>query len=129
MFKEIVIKNENSLFIKPVLWTYRYIRYYVFKKIKFLWFHTPFFLPLYCQTKMNALKNTKSGRCFIVGTGPSLTLEDLQKLQNETLFCANSFCTIAEKKLIMQKNTASRNPWYYGFQDAEVYEKYGSIIV
>lgn len=129
MLKNFVKNHENSWYVKPVLWSYRYVRYYIFKKIKFLWFHTPLFLPFSCQKKLKALKNTKQGRCFIVGTGPSLTLDDLRKLENEVVFGANSLCTIkfAEEKFKMA-NLSSRKPWYYGFQDDEVYLKYGNII-
>lgn len=34
---------------------------------------------------------SKYSRCFIVGTGPSLTKEDLHKLDNECLFVSNRF--------------------------------------
>lgn len=98
-------------------------------KIRFLWYHTPFFLPLLYQNKIKALKNTKFGRCFIVGTGPSLTSEDLNKLNNETVFGANSLCTIktAEEKF-KKKFSCSKNNWYFGFLDSDVYIKYHDII-
>lgn len=36
---------------------------------------------------IRTLKNTKKGkRCFIVGNGPSLTVEDLNKLKEEDTF-------------------------------------------
>lgn len=43
---------------------------------------------------LEALKNLKGKfkgqRCFIIGTGPSLTVEDLEKLEGETTFSLNS---------------------------------------
>lgn len=122
-----VKKHEKSWYIVPILWAYRYIRYFIFKKIKFFWFHTPFFLPVSSQKKLRKLKKIESGRCFIVGTGPSLTTEDLNKLSNEVVFGANSLCTVAQEKF-RTSQSASRKPWYYGFLDAAVWRNYHEII-
>lgn len=127
MNKDFVRKHEQSWYIAPILFVYRYVRYFIFKKIKLLWFHTPFFLPLLCQRKLRSLKKTASGRCFIVGTGPSLTLEDLDKLDNEVVFGANSLCTVAQERF-RKSQASSRKPWYYGFQDDAVWRNYNEII-
>src|SRR5690625_3210612 len=43
--------------------------------------------------RLRYLKNKHKGeKCFIVATGPSLTIEDLEKLQNEITFSMNSIC-------------------------------------
>ncbi|WP_294424741.1 hypothetical protein [uncultured Treponema sp.] len=127
MIKDFVKVHEKKWYIASSLWLYRYIRYYLFKKVKFFWFHTPFFLPFSCQKKLRLLKKTYSGRCFIIGTGPSLTLNDLNKLDNEIVFGANSLCTIVGDKF-RTTITSSRKPWYYGFQDDAVWLKYSDII-
>jgi hypothetical protein len=57
----------------------------------------------------------KGERCFIVGTAPSLTYEDLALLEDEYCFGVNSIIKTFEK-------TAWR-PTYYGVQDSKVYEK------
>ncbi len=47
---------------------------------------------------IRTLKNTKKGkRCFIVGNGPSLTVEDLNKLKEEDTFAFNRIYYIFDK--------------------------------
>lgn len=47
---------------------------------------------------IRTLKNTKKGkRCFIVGNGPSLTVEDLNKLKQEDTFAFNRIYYIFDK--------------------------------
>lgn len=53
-------------------------------------------------------------RCFIVATGPSLTIEDLNLLENEITFGMNSLCKVFNK--IGWETT------YYGVQDYGVYD-------
>ena len=68
-----------------------------------------------------ALKNKYEGkRCFIVATGPSLTLEDLDLLKGEYTFGMNSIPKL-------YSNTSWR-PTYFGIQDSNVYEKMEDII-
>lgn len=54
-------------------------------------------------------------RCFIIATGPSLCVEDLNKLKNEISFSMNSIYT--------SYNETGWRPTYYGIQDPFVYEK------
>ncbi len=54
-------------------------------------------------------------RCFIIATGPSLTMEDLEKLKNEYTFSMNSMCLALDK--------TDFRPTYYGIQDENVYSK------
>lgn len=62
----------------------------------------------------------KEERCFIIATGPSLTIEDLEKLNNEYTFAMNSIAKICDK-------TAWR-PTYFAIQDEYVYRNLESDI-
>lgn len=67
------------------------------------------------------LKNKHLGeRCFIVATGPSLLLSDLELLQKEITFGMNSIVKLYDE--------ISWRPTYYGIQDHRVYEKLESEI-
>ncbi len=71
--------------------------------------------------KIRSLKNSGKGkRCFIVGSGPSLTVEQLEAVKNEDCFGANRIYKMFEK--------TSWRPKYYVIQDRYdetkgVYEK------
>ena len=71
--------------------------------------------------KLKNLKDKHLGeRCFIVATGPSLVIEDLEKLRNEITFSMNSiFLSFDETKW---------RPNYYGIQFPEFYQKYKNEI-
>lgn len=61
-------------------------------------------------------KNIHKGeRCFVICTGPSLTIEDCEKLQDEKTFCMNSFCKVYDQ--------TSFRPTYFGVQDHIVFPK------
>lgn len=57
----------------------------------------------------------KGERCFIIATGPSLTIEDVKLLKDEYTFSMNAFVKIIEE--------IGWAPTYYGIQDCFVYEK------
>ena len=57
----------------------------------------------------------KGKRCFIVASGPSLTLEDVEKLSSEITFGMNGGIYLMEK--------SNWKPNYYIIQDKEVYMK------
>lgn len=57
----------------------------------------------------------KGERCFIIATGPSLTIEDVRKLKNEYTFGMNSICLLFDE--------LGWETTYYGIQDIHVYEK------
>lgn len=57
----------------------------------------------------------KGKRIFITCTGPSLTIEDLEKLKNEYVFGMNSICLIHDK--------TDWKPDFYGIQDESVFNK------
>ncbi len=66
--------------------------------------------------KLKSLKNKHLGeRCFIVATGPSLTIEDLNKLKNEITFSMNSIC--------LAFGETDWRPTYFGIQDKGVFKK------
>lgn len=60
-------------------------------------------------------------RCFIIATGPSLTLADLELLNNEITFGMNSIVKIFGQ--------TQWRPTYYGIQDRHVYEALESYIL
>lgn len=70
--------------------------------------------------KIKSFKNKHIGeRCFIVGTGPSLNIEILEKLKNEKTFSMNSIVLSFEK--------TTWRPTYYVIQDGRAFkilEKY-----
>lgn len=67
-------------------------------------------------SKLKAYENVYNGeRCFIVATGPSLTLDDLELIKGEYSFSMNSICKLFEK--------TSWRPTFYGIQDLNVYDK------
>lgn len=57
----------------------------------------------------------KGKRCFLICTGPSLTIEDLEKLKDEYTFGMNSLCLWKEK--------SSFRPKFFGCCDLGVYRK------
>lgn len=62
------------------------------------------------------LKDTKNGkRCFVIGNGPSLRIEDLEKIGTEDSFAVNSIYKIFDR--------TSWRPKYYVSQDREVVER------
>lgn len=67
--------------------------------------------------KLKQMKNIKKNRrCFIVGTGPSLCIDDLNKLKNEDTFSANGIC--------LGFNETEWRPTYYGIQDLEAFKNF-----
>ena len=66
--------------------------------------------------KMKQLKGKYTGkRCFIVATGPSLSMDDLALIEGEITFGMNSLCGIFDK--------TNFRPTYYAIQDKAVYKK------
>ena len=61
-------------------------------------------------------KNIHRGeRCFILATGPSLTIEDVRKLKNEYTLGMNSICLLFDQ--------LGWETTYYGVQDYNVYDR------
>lgn len=66
--------------------------------------------------KIAALKNKKVGkRCFIVGNGPSLTIDDLEKIKNEDTFAVNRIYKLFDK--------TDWRPTYYFSQDDRIVDE------
>lgn len=71
--------------------------------------------------RLKKIKNKHRGeRCFIIATGPSLTIEDLEKLKNETTISMNTICLAFEE--------TTWRPTYYGIQDENVYKRMEKYI-
>ncbi len=62
----------------------------------------------------------KGQRCFIIGTGPSLTTADLESLKDEVTFGTNRIYELLDK--------TSWRPTYYICQDHDIIRKFGSKI-
>lgn len=60
-------------------------------------------------------------RCFIIATGPSLTIADIESLRGEITFGMNSISRIFDQ--------TTWRPTYYGIQDRQVYEKMEESIL
>jgi hypothetical protein len=72
--------------------------------------------------KLSRFKDIHKGkRCFIIGNGPSLKMEDLDKLKNEYTFAAN--------KIYIAFEDTDWRPVYYCIQDFEmIREDYSDIM-
>lgn len=71
---------------------------------------------------IKALKDSYSGkRCFIICTGPSLTIEDLESLSGEYTFGMNSLCFLHDK--------TNWHPDFFGVQDDHVYKKIFDTLI
>lgn len=94
------MKRIIKSLIPPLLWDkLQYIRSYRhFLKYKTL------------VSKNNELKNIYKGkRCFILGSGPSINMEDLKPLKNEIVFALNNFYVHEDFAEVMSGNV----PKYY----------------
>ena len=66
-------------------------------------------------SKIKQLKGRYEGeRCFVVATGPSLTIDDLELIKNEYTFAVNSACKLYDR--------TSWRPTFYGIQDRYVFQ-------
>lgn len=73
-------------------------------------------------TKLLSLKNKyRDMRCFIIATGPSLTIHDVELLSNEVTFGVNSISKLTDM--------TEWRPTYLGIQDPFVYEKLENSIL
>lgn len=77
------------------------------------------------DSKYIALKDFKGKykgkRCFVICTGPSLTIADLELLKDEYVFGMNSTAMILDK--------TSWRPDFYGIQDGAVYERITEAVL
>lgn len=72
--------------------------------------------------RLTSLKDKYYGnRCFIVATGPSLTISDLEKIKGEYSFACNS--------IISAYDSTQWRPTFYGVQDMGVFRKVKKRLV
>ncbi len=105
------IKNNKYLY-KGVRFV-RYIQYNIYRKAVF---EASAFLRKSGLNKdpLGLLKDKYKGeRCFIIATGPSLTIEDIESLRNEYTFGMNSLAKAFDE--------LGWGPTFYGIQDHRVY--------
>lgn len=107
--------HKVRAFICRELSPYGYLRNYILFPI------VGFFKSHFCLSandkKIKALKDKHKGeRCFIIATGPSLTLEDVNKLKNEHTIGVNSIFRLYDK--------IDWRPEYYTILDVGVCNKY-----
>lgn len=62
----------------------------------------------------------KGERCFIIATGPSLTMEDIESLKDEKTISMNSICKLYDE--------SDWRPTYYAIQDSYVFNNMQDII-
>jgi hypothetical protein len=124
-------KNDIIKFIKENKLLYwfvkqeRKIQYYFMPVIKF---QIKRFLRrngLFKNEQVERLKQFKNthlgGRCFIIATGSSLRISDVERLSGEITIGMNSICKIGDK--------TNWRPTYYGVQDLHVYRNLKDEIV
>ena len=107
-------KEEKAVFVLK-LKTNRLIRIcaYPYVNLKRLKIKSFYKKSEYSQ-KIRTLKNKFAGeRCFIIGNGPSLNPEDLNRIKNEYSFAANKIFYIFDK--------TEWRPTFYSCADPEVY--------
>lgn len=81
---------------------------YIFRVLGFNW--------KYNYKRLKQFRDIHRGeRCFIVGTGPSLRMEDLELIKNEKSFSVNS--------IVLSFEDTSWRPTYYAIQDSFGYNK------
>lgn len=111
-----IIKSHKFLYSFILLG--RKIKYYWLLQFNFKinrWMRNSGFFKCKEYQKLKEYKNKHLGdRCFIIATGPSLRIEDLEKLRYETTIGMNSVSLIED---------TSWKPTYYGIQDVFVYKK------
>lgn len=72
-------------------------------------------------TFINSIRNIHLGkRCFIIGNGPSLSIDDLEKLKNEY--------TLASNKIYLAFDSTRWRPTYYSVEDILVAQNNKNII-
>jgi hypothetical protein len=122
--KEILKSNKYTSFVITKIRDYQYITQSILipNFIYMINFNYKRFLRVLrlnrnsCYEKIRSVKNKHRGeRCFIVATGPSLTVDDLEKLKGEITFSMNSICLAFDE--------TDWRPTYYGIQFDVLYKE------
>lgn len=96
-----------------------YIAIYIPNKVVFIYGYILRMINIdikYKYSEIRKYKNIHKGeRCFIICTGPSLNLDDLQLIKNEVSFSMNS--------IVLSYDKTDWRPTYYAIQDGGGYEK------
>lgn len=123
MMAELVEKSRNNIFIGIIikLGCWIALKLIDLRWEILSWLRIVGFAPSKYQ-KIKALKNKYEGqRCFIICTGPSLTLDDLELLKDEYTFSMNSIMLFYEK--------TEFRPTFYGCIDQQVWLKLRNLII
>lgn len=117
MNKDIKNKIKKNKYLYEVVKIFRMIQYNYIDRVIFEYkcLNRKLFKYSISQNDLREYKNKHlNERCFIIATGPSLTIEDLKLLKNEITFGMNSICKVFDK---LEWETT-----YYGVQDYGVYD-------
>lgn len=113
---------ENKIPLSKVLYTFEFLnKIILIKNIKILnlFYYLKDKVNFFKEVnffKLRKLKNIhKNKRAFILGNGPSLCVEDLNKIKDEITFAAN--------KIYLAFDETSFRPKYYFVEDLLVYEQ------
>lgn len=88
-----------------------WVQFYVYRAIKSKEFK-----------KLEKYKDLYKGeRCFLLGNGPSLKLEDIEKLKDEKTFALNAFVKALDE--------ISYKPTFYGLVDGDCMDIFGDEII
>lgn len=110
-------KLWNSSVFSPLMRLGSFFKNYMWREFVFyVQLMGRFFATNNAFAKIRKFKDKYKGeRCFIIATGPSLTVEDVGKLKNEFTFGMNSLCLMFDK--------LGWETTFYGIQDPYVYNK------
>lgn len=66
----------------------------------------------------------KDEECFVIGNGPSLTIEDLEKLEGKVTFCSNYLYRLFEKTSFRPTYYVAGDPFFFpeGFNELSQYD-------
>lgn len=121
MVKLVNLSQKNKMLgisIKAFVWVLMHIINLWYEILGFL---RCYGLPSRRYKDILIQKNKYAGkRCFIICTGPSLTIDDLEKIKDEYTFGMNAICLLAEKTKF--------RPTFYGCNDLDVYSKFKNEI-
>lgn len=121
------MRNKILTFIKKFPWLYNLLfMLIIYGKRQVVFWGSYFIRALnlkgkYDYRRLLEFKDIHKGkRCFIIGTGPSLRMEDLDLIRGEYSFSVNS--------IVLSFSDTDWRPTYYAIQDKFGYEKLKSTI-